>query len=110
MISRLGIKAESRFVKKKNFRVVEKPASDFQTPLHAAGKIFYQFILPFPKFNDSEQIFNPLAPDFFRNTVKNAVKLHIFESGQFVIQAGILKDNAESMAGAVRLLKRVAVI
>lgn len=57
--------------------------------------VFTYVVSPVPELHKFQQGFNFLAPFGRWDTVEDAMQLHVFESGQFVIQAGILKYDAE---------------
>src|SRR5262249_48135038 len=90
-----------------HFWRVQQAASDFQTTAHAAGKCFYERLAPVPKFEQLEQGGGAFMTFFTRHTVQDAMYFHVFPRRQILVQAGILKNNAESFAHFVALASRI---
>jgi hypothetical protein len=53
LVAGLRVASKRGFVEEKNFRSVEKAASDFQTPFHPAGKCFHNIVPALPQLEKS---------------------------------------------------------
>src|SRR6516225_2171107 len=57
-----------------------------------------------PEFEGFEQYFRALAPDLAGDVVEDTVEVEVLESGELLIEARILEDDAESFTDFVLLL------
>ncbi len=103
LVAALRIETERGLVKKQNFGSVQKAAGNFQPPLHAAGESLYIGVFAFPKFEELEQFFGTLRPDFAGYVIEDAMEIHVFPRSLFVVEARILKDDAKALAGLLLL-------
>ena len=107
MVAGLGVEAERGFVEEEDVGVVEQTAGDFETAFHAAGVAFGEVVAAVPKLDDFQKLLNAGAAERAGDVVEDAVKFHVFESGQFVVDAGILEDDAEGLTDLVGLGERI---
>src|SRR5262249_23654741 len=56
--TRYGIQTRRRFIEEENPGLVNKPAGNFNSPAHTAGKILYRFVRPLRELNSFEQLRN----------------------------------------------------
>ena len=104
LIAALRVEAERRLVEKQDFRRVQKSARNFQPPLHAARKCLHEVVFALPQLEELQQKFRALLSHFARHVVERAVQFHVFDRGQILVEAGILKHDAESLPHFVLLL------
>ena len=107
LVAALRIKAQRGLVEKENLRRMQKAARNFQPPLHAAGEFLHLVVAPLPQLEELQQFFRSLVADLVRHVIEHAVDFHVFPGGQVAVEAGVLKDDAEALAGFVLVRLRV---
>jgi hypothetical protein len=110
LVARLRIETERRLVEEQDLRRVQESARDLQTPLHPAREVLDRVVLPLPEFEDLQELFGPLVPRRARHAVQDAVELHVFVRRQFLVEARILKHDAEAPPHFGRLRDRVQAV
>ena len=98
VVAGLRIEADRRLVEKKNFRLVQQSSSNFQAPLHAARIALHEIVPAVPEFHQLQKLLDARLSFAANRRRRDAVQVHIFESGQLVVEAGILKNDSESAA------------
>jgi len=101
LIARLRVKAESRLVEKYDLRRMQKPARDFQTPPHAAGKRLHEILAAIPQLEHAQQPVDALAASLVRDAIQNAVEVHVLVGRQLIVQTRVLEDDPEALAHLV---------
>ena len=93
-----GIEAECGLVEKDDLRMVEQPAGDLEPSFHAAGELFDEAFFAIAEVDESEELFDAGAALAGRHAIEDAVEFHIFPGGEFVIEGGVLENDAEGFA------------
>jgi hypothetical protein len=97
----LRIEAEGWLVEKEDLGRVQKAALDLQAPFHATAEGLHQAILAISQLKDGQQPFDALLPDLAGYAIEDAVEIHVFPSALLLVEARVLEDDAEALAGFV---------
>ena len=110
LVAALRIEAEGGFVEEEDFGGVQEAAGDFEAALHSAGEGFDVGILALPEFEELEQVLGALGAELAGDVVEDSVEVHVFVRGLLVVEAGILEDDAETLAGLLLADGRVEAV
>ena len=70
----------------------------------------HEIVAAVPQLDEAQKRFDSLFPLGRGHAVKHAVQFHVFERGQFVVQAGVLEDDSEERRTCVLLRWRIVAI
>ncbi len=77
---------------------MQEAAGYFQSAFHPAGERLYTSITPVPQLEQGEQRLDTFGAGTAGNVIEHPVQVHVLVGGQFVVEAGILKHDAEPAA------------
>ncbi len=89
---------------------MQQAARDFETPPHTSGKLFDRAVATIPEFEQFQQAFAPFHANLLRHFIKCAVQFQVFERRQFIVETGILKDDAKALADLILLVRRIETV
>ena len=110
LVAALGVEAEGRLIEEENLGNLEEAAGDFQAAFHAAGKGFDEAVAAVPELEKFEQLFGAFGAETAGDAVEDAVNVHVFAGGEFVVETGILEYDAEAFARFVLLFGRIEAV
>lgn len=88
---------------------MHQAACNLQTPPHPARISLDQIMAPVFKVHQAQDFVNSGTTSRGIQTVKSPMKIQILFTSQFVVQTGILKDNADASPDSIFFLPDIVV-
>ena len=111
LVAALRVEPQRRLIEKQNLRRVQKAARDLQPPLHARRRRSSRTRPCAPTARRASAVPRCAAARILRgHVVEHAVQVHVFVGGLLAVQAGVLKDDAEALAGLLLLHGRIKAV
>lgn len=108
-LPRAGIEAGARFIEEQDAGVVEESLGDFDSALQTTREGLHDLPGPIGNAKTSEGDGNARFQIRSAQTVEVSLMPEVFKDGQFAVEAGRLKGNAEETADGIRFGGDVAI-
>ena len=106
-VARLRVEAHRRLVEKQDARVMHQRARNFEPALHAGGKRADQPLAPLRELDQRQHVGDARPPRCGRDAVDEAVEVEVLIQGETVVEARLLKDDAEVAPPIERIFDHV---